>query len=788
MAGESQLTFLPWARTGLAAAVPAAAAGASRASVEVALSLNPGGAAPGPVTVELLGPGDVTGLDGSQVLRTDPADGAPNFEASHFPLVEFASPHLPWLFTPAGPAGNQLTPWITLIAVEVQDGVALTADAAHAVTVLAVGPPASAQAELPDLTQAWAWAHIQMTGLDDPADSAAIAKAVQSGTGCLSRLVCPRQLKPGRRYLACVVPVFAAGRAAALGEPPPAGGPVWAWTGEQSVRLPVYFSFSFTTASEGGDFQTLAQLIRAIDPGAGLLPELQPGTLDLSAPGFPVAWAAGDSTQLPLPSVLRFSSAKSPAVPAAFTQAITSRLRQAGGPDLPLPLYGAVQADVAATGQWPAWLAELNCDPRLRVAAGWGADIVRQDRDSLAGAAFAQAGDALAANQVTGHGHLAATAAALAQNRHIAPLDPLSQLQVTAPAHTRAQIQDPRSGATVTIAALLQAQAGSPSLPAMVSPAYRRLTRPRGPFAARTPPPPPVPIPAGADGTPIAGQNPASPLLTAISPAAALAQRLSSRITTAAAVAARPFAAVAVPVSFPAPMFTRLAALNPAAILPGAGGLPNNTVAGLLPDPAAIASFLAGLNSEASRELVWQGVPVDRRATFFRQFWDTSAQTASAPDIAPIASWDPASTLAGNMPSGQASWLLLVIRADLLRRYPETVVLAIPAAGGGTAGPADDTQPGVAQLPMFTGFLPPATRYLAFGIPAADAPSWYFAFQEQVSYARFHSGTLATAPPAGSAYYPVQGGWASAADAAAATYDPPHQVIIPGSELFGAGL
>jgi hypothetical protein len=786
MAGESQLTFLPWARTGLAAAIPAAAAGAGRASAEVTLTASPSTAAPGPVTVELLGPGDVTGLDGSQILRTDPASGAPTFEISHFPLVEFASPHLPWLFTPTGPAGNQLTPWITLIAVEAQDGVTLSADAAHATTVLAIEPPANAQAELPDLTQSWAWAHIQLTGLDDPSDSAAIAAAVQSGTGCLSRLICPRQLEPAREYLACVVPVFAAGRAAALGETPPSGGLGWAWTSEQSIRLPVYYSFSFTTASEGGDFQTLAQLIRGIDPGAGLPPELQPGTLDLSGPGFPVAWAAGDNTQLPLPSVLRFSSTESPPVPSAFTQAITSRLQQAG-PDPPLPLYGAVQANVSATAPWPAWLAELNCDPRLRVAAGWGADIVQQDRDSLVAAAFAQAGSAQAANQLTSHGQLSATAGALAQNRHIAPLDPLSQLQVTAPAHTRAQIQDPSSGAKVTIAAFLQAQTDSTALPAIVSPAYRRLTRPRGPFAVRTPPPPPVAIPSLGDGTPIAGQAPASPLLAAIGPAETVAQRLSNLITTAADLAAQPFAAVAASVSFPMPMFTRLAALNPATILPGSGGLPNNTAAGLLPDPAVIAAFLTGLNFEASRELVWQGVPVDRRATFFQQFWDTSTQAAAAPDIAPIAGWDPESSLADNILRGPAGWLMLVVCADLLRRYPQTVVLAIPAATGGTAGPADDTQPGVAQLPMFTGFLPPSTRYLAFDIPAADAPSWYFAFQEQVAYPRFQSDSLTMTPPTGSGYYPVQAGWASAADAAGATYAPPYQVIIPGSELFGAG-
>ena len=80
---------------------------------------------------------------------------------------------------------------------------------------------------------------------------------------------------------------------------------------------------------------------------------------------------------------------------------------------------------------------------------------------------------------------------------------------------------------------------------------------------------------------------------------------------------------------------------------------------------------------------------------------------------------------------------------------------------------------------MFAGFLPPATRCLAFDIPAAQASSWYFAFQEQSDYARFHSGKLTTAPPSGSAYYPVQEGWTSAADAAAAAYEPPYQVIIP---------
>ena len=152
---------------------------------------------------------------------------------------------------PRGPAGNQLIPWVTLIVVRDQDGVTLSADTAQAVTVLNIGPPASAQAELPDLTQSWAWAHIQLTGLADPADSGAIAQAVQSGTGCLPGWSAPASWNRGRQYLACVVPVFAAGRAAGLGEQAPAGGPVLGLDGPSSrCRLPVYFSFSFTTAAK----------------------------------------------------------------------------------------------------------------------------------------------------------------------------------------------------------------------------------------------------------------------------------------------------------------------------------------------------------------------------------------------------------------------------------------------------------------------------------------------------------------------------------------------------------
>ena len=104
---------------------------------------------------------------------------------------------------------------------------------------------------------AWMWAHGQLLDADtvpgDPARS-------------LSRLVSSRKLEPNRRYLACVVPVFAAGKAAGLGTDPgdartsmdfawdPAGG---------EVTLPVYYFWRFGTGPDG-DFEALVRRLHGV--------------------------------------------------------------------------------------------------------------------------------------------------------------------------------------------------------------------------------------------------------------------------------------------------------------------------------------------------------------------------------------------------------------------------------------------------------------------------------------------------------------------------------------------
>ncbi len=96
------------------------------------------------------------------------------------------------------PAGGPIQPWITLAVVDVTDLEADPLSASPVGTQLTIDA-----AQLPNPAEAWMWAHGQLLDADtvpgDPARS-------------LSRLVSSRKLEPNRRYLACVVPVFAAGR------------------------------------------------------------------------------------------------------------------------------------------------------------------------------------------------------------------------------------------------------------------------------------------------------------------------------------------------------------------------------------------------------------------------------------------------------------------------------------------------------------------------------------------------------------------------------------------------
>src|SRR5216684_3830361 len=239
-------SLVPWVRRGLTSLVTGAA---TQNYVTLPLEIDVNGKTVPAPPIRLLGPGDITSMDASAIIRTDPRDGADAFEPNYLAMVELALPDLPWLFTPAAPDGGRLRPWICLVVIEENDSVAID--------VLPDGPAVlnlkESVAELPDLNTIDGWAHAQVIG--DNLSGAALNAALDGNpSACLGRLVSPRKLEPNVRYVACVVPTYRAGVHAGLGVAVNDHdlAPAWDANTTAPFLLPVYYSFRFHTGP-GGD-------------------------------------------------------------------------------------------------------------------------------------------------------------------------------------------------------------------------------------------------------------------------------------------------------------------------------------------------------------------------------------------------------------------------------------------------------------------------------------------------------------------------------------------------------
>ena len=179
--------------------------------------------------------------------------------------------------------------------------------------------------------------------------------------------------------------------------------------------------------------------------------------------------------------------------------------------------------------------------------------------------------------------------------------------------------------------------------------------------------------------------------------------------------------------TFPDPMWKPLGDVSIEWILAGLERIPPNTVTLAETNGRFVEAFMVGLNHELGREMVWREFPTDQRGTGFARFWGRGV-----PDIEPIADWS-AAPLGKHRPAGDEERLVLVVRGDLLRRYPGTIVFAAPDR----EGRADfDAAP---KLPVFEGRLGAEYRFLGFDMSekeARDAP-WWFVFAEQPSEPRF---------------------------------------------------
>jgi hypothetical protein len=187
---------------------------------------------------------------------------------------------------------------------------------------------------------------------------------------------------------------------------------------------------------------------------------------------------------------------------------------------------------------------------------------------------------------------------------------------------------------------------------------------------------------------------------------------------------------------FPQPMYEALRDLSQDFLLPGLEHVPANTICLLGTNSKFVESFMVGLNSEMNREFLWRNYPTDQGGTFFSQFWDTSAGSEDS-DIDPIKEWNN-NRLGDNAEAGEN--VVLLIRGELLRRYPNSVIYAVKAVKQSDGRLVLSTLEADEKPPLFRGTLKPDVTFLGFDLTRTAAiadPGWFFVIQQQPTEPRF---------------------------------------------------
>jgi hypothetical protein len=520
-------TFLPWTRRGLGAEITtpddlgAGGSAPERAVVSVGFTIN---AEPIAKDVELLGPGDVVGINPRAIVKTEPRNWVTDFESNYLPYIEFYEEDFPWRFTPATAANaldqSRLRPWIFLVVLEEGEFVDRKSSGPLPTLELAEGFDPAVLLPRPDQTWAWAHVHVSQNIIGNTLQTktapevATVEQNLRQTLGnnpdvASSRLLCARKLKDNTAYHAFVVPAFEAGRLAGLGLDVPAGisGQRSSWDSGQRIH-PIYFRWFFRTG-EKGDFEFLVDLLepRPVDKRVGVR------SMDMQDPGYEVDGMSGAFAVMGLEGALKSTEMEpspeawpppgtdfeNPAAgsPGRFLNQLEQKvnlqftLQQAETSDNPHPdpivsppLHGKwyAMAERLDVRQGIGWVDELNRDPRLRTPAGAGTQVIQKEQDKFMQQAWAQLGELLQANQKIRQFQLAWMSTFVSYQKHVLP-QPADQLLTFTHA-----VQSRVLGSPTTIAS----QVKDSRLPrAAVDPGFRKIARPRGAIMRKV-------VPAGA--------------------------------------------------------------------------------------------------------------------------------------------------------------------------------------------------------------------------------------------------------------------------------------------------
>ncbi len=167
------------------------------------------------------------------------------------------------------------------------------------------------------------------------------------------------------------------------------------------------------------------------------------------------------------------------------------------------------------------------------------------------------------------------------------------------------------------------------------------------------------------------------------------------------------------------PMYKPLADYSSELFLPNINFIAENSISLLETNQKFIESYMVGLNHEFGRELMWREYPTDQRGSYFRQFWeaqgyhDTEGLTPEElkeklKDIPPIHTWLKGSDLGDHdhreVPGENEEEVVLVIRGELLKKYPNAIIYAHRAVW------RDDTAKGAHILDLDSGQTIDLTR------------------------------------------------------------------------------
>ncbi len=420
----ARYSFLPWMRQGLATRISATTG--LRAAIPVSLTVGSDTVAAesiGEKQVLLIGPGDITAISSDQVIRMEPKNHNHDFEPNYFPFIEFYEADFPWRYSPEVASGKKLTPWLTLVVLKADE----FKDVFSAGAVLAGIEVENAQSLFPSSAQLWAWSHVHVNsditaGSLDSAMNTLQTLLESDPSIAYSRILCPRKLEPATSYHAFLIPAFESGRCAGLGlEVTATSATESAWDNGQT-QFPVYTRWYFST-SNNGDFESLVRLLKPVQADS----KIGVREMDMTNPGANLSGLTNPVT-LGLEGAVKAPTMVSTAWPDPYPDALQASLRELvntgavnlengnGDPVVSPPLYGKWHAlndslEEKSNVNDLSWLDETNLDPRNRVAAGFGTEVIRKNQEHYMSEAWEQVGRIVEANRKIKFGQFAKEAA-----------------------------------------------------------------------------------------------------------------------------------------------------------------------------------------------------------------------------------------------------------------------------------------------------------------------------------------------------------------------------------------